>query len=346
MGEPPCDLITAEHALDRLEAELATELPAHVRAFAAAYAADTASPPAPAIARRPGSLVQARRGLEHPLLADRALALVRLLAPLAIEDDPAVAAARDGERTWANYDRLMAARDRAAGTSAIELLQHLHGASAVAAPSEWPAVIAGWSEPCEPIANVFVERAWRDLAMLHGLRGTCRIVRAEVRPRAFIVEPGREVIVVIGAVATPVARFTALHELGHAVAALAVPGVLPRVVDEAAAAYIARALEVEGALDLAWFTPLAGAARDRRRQLAAALAAVEQGGPRGPLAHPPWALWYDPGAQAAYGAAEAIAERWWTTLGASPDPGAFARVLAEERAAIDRIIGALPGTRA
>src|SRR5205085_12467742 len=96
-------------------------------------------------------------------------------------------------------------------------------------------------------------------------------------PRVFVVEPGREVIVVIGTIDSPVMRFAAVHELGHALAALLQPTTLPRVVDEAAAAYIARLIEPEGALERPWFTPIAQPARARRRQMAAALDAIECG---------------------------------------------------------------------
>jgi hypothetical protein len=163
-----------------------------------------------------------------------------------------------------------------------------------------------------------------------------------VRPRAFVVEPGREVTIVVGTLDSPAARFTTLHELGHAIAALVSPaegiagaGAWPRIVDEAAAAYIARSLEVEGALDLVWYSPLAERARACRREVANALAAIERDpGARRPT-KPPWALWHDAGAQAAYVAAETLADRWWSELGVLPDPGRFAAVLVDERARID-----------
>jgi hypothetical protein len=53
-------------------------------------------------------------------------------------------------------------------------------------------------------------------------------------------------------------------------------------------------------------------------------------------AAPPRALWHDPGAQAAYVAAEAIADRLQRDLGSNPPRGQLARVLGFERARIDR----------
>jgi hypothetical protein len=325
-----------------------------VRAFAHAYAGGQPSPGAPAVASRSSSLDLAVRALRlAPAdVANRSLALLRLLAPIAIESDAAVSAARGGELSWDAWRDLAAARDAAArrrfGVDHVALMHWIHGDApgaplGQAAPSTvtWPAPLEGWYDREAPISHAFVERAWRDLADRHGVRGTCRIVRApEARPRAFIVEPGREVIVVLGELATPAQRFAALHELGHAVAALLVGGTVPRVVDEAAAAFIARLVEHEGALDLPWFTPLAVPARTRRRQIAAALDAIERGATDRPtdrpIDRPPWALWNDPAAQAAYVGAESIAERWWNELGAMPAAGAFAAALVEERRRIER----------
>ena len=46
MGEPPCDALQAEMALDLLEGEVATELPAHMRAFARAHTEGRPTPAA------------------------------------------------------------------------------------------------------------------------------------------------------------------------------------------------------------------------------------------------------------------------------------------------------------
>jgi len=354
----------AELALDRLEAELAGELPDHVRAFASAYAAGRPGPAAPPATHRPSSIevalrvlrVVATRSGEHAIagvvdeeLLARALALSRVLVPIAIEDDAAVTRTRAAPRGWEAWRDLADARDAAAATrfgcGHVELLHRLHGitmsphgigAVAGASGADWPQPLAGWHDRAPPIDRPLVERAWRDLADRHGARGRCRIVIADVHPRTFVIEPAREVTVVVGPITTPAARFAVLHELGHAVAALVHSQPLARVVDEAAAAYIARSLEHEGALDLAWFTPLAGPARGRRLRLCAALDAIERGAPERPVERPPWALWHDPAAQAFYVAAETLADRWWHELGATPPSGALAAQIAEAQRALDR----------
>ena len=351
-----CELIDVELAVDRLEAELAAELPAHVRAFARAHAVGKTPPPAPPIAR--SGLETAERACRHPELADRGLALLRLLAPIAIEDDPPVAAARGVAPTWAHYDALMRARDDAAqrrfGRGVIDVIHRLHGSRVVDAPATGnrepdadlrprmvrggepsstdvrvplqtadsqrsttdarytPVVAAldGWHVRDHELDAAAIDHAWTTIAAATGARGMVRIEQANVRPRAFVVEPGVEVIVVVPAqVDTPAARFAVLHELGHAACALVSKRPVPRVVDEAVASLVARSMEGEGALDPAWASPLAAEARRRRMALAALLDRRE----RGPIdtghASPPWGLWHDPGAQAAYVAAEAIADR-------------------------------------
>ena len=329
-----CELIDVELAVDRLEAELAAELPSHVRGFAKAHAEGRPPPPAPGIVRRAASLETAERACIHPELADRGLALLRLLAPIAIENDPAVVAARSVAPTWAHYDALMRARDDAAqrrfGRGMIDLMHRLHGSRLGALP---PRPHAGRSPgDHEPVAAIdrgavvtgvegwhvrdhdldanAIDAAWKVIAAATGARGVVRIERANVRPRAFVVEPGVEVIVVVPArVDTPAARFAVLHELGHAACALVSRRAVPRVVDEAVASKVARWMEGEGALDPVWTSSLAAEARRRRMALAALLDRRERGPIETGHASPPWALWHDPGAQAGYVAAEAIAER-------------------------------------
>ena len=312
-----CELIDVKLALDRLEAELASELPAHVRAFARAYADGRPQPPAPIAARRPAALAVARNACRHAELLDRGLAVLRLVAPIAIEDDPAVAAARGATPSWPAYAALREARDRAAharfGLAAIELMHRLHG---VAEPAEVPGApaVTGWRDADVAMS---VGDAWAALASRHGVAGSVRIERsATARPRAFVVAPGAEVIVVVSErVETPAARFAVLHELGHAVCALASPVPVPRVVDEAAAAFVAREMEAPGP----WFSPLAAAARARRRAIAGELDHVERGGRSETYTAPPWSLWNDPGAQAVYIAAETIADRWHGPIGPAID---------------------------
>jgi hypothetical protein len=355
-----CDLVSVELRLDRIEAELAAELPPHMRSFAQAYARGAAPPPAPEVLLRPSSVATARAALAHPLLADRGLALLRLTAPLAIEADPQVAAARAATPSWDALAALAAARDAAAvarfGRRAIDVLHRLHGSAgpASAAPPVLPAPLPGWFAPDraapDPRSDAIALR-WQAIGRDHAATGTVRFERgAGVRPRAFAVAPGREVIVVIPAeIAAPADRFAALHELGHAFAALALPAGIPRAVDEAAAAYIARAIERDAD---PWHSPLAGPARARRTALAEWLDRIERALPEigaeqsidrptdrptdRPINRPPWALWHDPGAQAAYVAAEALADQIAQAIGTAPAPGQLAAQLAALRDAIDR----------
>lgn len=351
-----CELLAIEHRLDRIEAELARELPPHLRAFARAHAHGVPAPPAPDVLHRPATLATARAALVHPVLADRGLALLGLAAPVAIESDPAVIAARSAPPTWEALAALAAARDAAAlvrfGRRAIDLAHRLHGSAVdfAGVSAEVPAgeaaglppPIAGWFEPDGvAVDDRAVADAWEALRARHGVDGTVRFERAaRARPRAFVIDPRREVILVIPArIATPAERFAVLHELGHAALALALPAGIPRVVDEAAAAYVAGAIERD---TCAWYSPLAGAARARRRALARRLDEIERALPElpeiaaRPAERPPWALWHDPGAQAAYVAAESLALAIDRAIGPSPAPGALAAVAASRCEAIAR----------
>lgn len=355
-----CDLLSVELRLDRVEAELAGELPPHMRTFARAYARGEAPPPAPDVLHRAPTLATARAARAHPLLADRGLALLRLIVPIAIEADAGVAAARAAAPTWYALAALAQARNAAAiarfGLGAIDLLHRLHGTAVDTAgddtgapPVVLPPPVAAWSEPdgitLDPAA---ISQAWDAIRARHGVTGAVRFERtAHARPRTFVVQPHGEVIVVIPAqIVTPAERFAVLHELGHVLAALAMPAGIPRVVDEAAAAYLARAIEREagGEAEDVWYSAAAGPARTRRGMLARVLDHIERQLEHGPPAvterpaeRPPWALWHDPGAQAAYIAAEAMADAIERDLGPAPAPGALAEALAAQREQIDRL---------
>ena len=347
-----CELLTVELRLDRIEAELADELPAHVRSFARAHAQRLWPPPPPDVLLRPATLATARAALVHPVLADRGLALLRLAVPAALEADPGVTAARAAEPTWSALSTLAAARDAAAaarfGRRALDVMHRVHGSAARRAPATdddhdppLPPAVAGWFEADGiEVDDRAIAATWEALCGRHGTAGALWFERATgVRPRAFIIEPGREVIAVIPErVATPAERFAVLHELGHAVAALALSTGIPRVVDEAAAAYIARAIERPADR---WYSSLARAARERRRALAGMLDRIERRPALRPAPRiserPPWALWHDPGAQAAYLVAEQIADELDRELGPAPASGALATALAAHRAPIDRL---------
>lgn len=337
MGSAPCDELEVELALDRLDGELAVELPAHVRAFARAHADGAPPPPAPLVARLASTRETARRAGMHEVLADRGLALLRLVAPIAIESDPAVVAARAEPRSWPGLQRLAAARDAAAlamfGERAVAFAHRLHGVGTrLEAAGEVPARIDGWHARDVSLSHADLDAAWETIANRFGVSGAIRIERsATAHPRTFVVAPGREVIVVVPAVIeTPAARFAVLHELGHAVIALAQAAPVPRVIDEAVAAYVARFAEPPSWLPPPWPSELAVAARARRLALAKLLDALECALPAlgvPPSTSPPWALWHDPGAQAAYVAAEALADRMRDELGAQPHRGPLVATL-------------------
>jgi hypothetical protein len=346
MGEEPCDLLQAEMALDLLEGELAAELPAHMRAFARAHAEGRPAPSAPLVARLASSLQTARHACMHDLLADRGIALMRLIAPLMIESDTMVATIRADAPSWPGLAHLTKARDLVArdrfGCSTVELMRRLHGVPAERALLDAPGpAIEGWHQRDVAIDQTAIVDMWNALAARFGITGQVRIDRSEkAHPRAFVIEPQVEVVVVVPSVVdTPAARFAVLHELGHAVVALALPPGTPRAVDEAAASYLARLAEPPSWLPPRWPSERAAAARRRRTALAAMLDEVERGLPDladVPGARPPWALWHDPGAQAAYVAAETIADRLRNDLGANPPRGQLVRALELERARIDQ----------
>ena len=340
-----CDLVSVELRLDRIEAEIANELPPHMRTFARAYARGTALPPAPDVLHRSKTMATALAALAHPLLADRGLALLRLVVPLAIECDAGVAAAVAAPPSWEALAALAAARDAAStarfGHRAIDVLHVLHGSPAGADPAlALPPRVIAWSQPDGITVDVqAISHAWDAIRARHGVDGAVRFERSAAgRPRTFVVQPHGEVVVVIPAeITTPAERFTVLHELGHVLAALALSAGVPRIVDEAAAAYVARAIEREGE---PWFSPVAGAARARRGALARVLDRIERALPavaERPAERPPWALWHDPGAQAAYAAAEVLVAAIERDVGPAPVPGAVAAALTAQRDQIDRL---------
>jgi hypothetical protein len=345
MGTPPCDELQVELALERIEAELAAELPAHMHAFATAHAEGRLPPPAPLLARQLSTLELGRNACAHALLADRGLALLRLVAPLVIENDPAVFAARSQPVTWPNMQRLAEARDAVArkvfGASSIELLHRLHGVATTNRIDPPGAPIDGWHAADVTLDQAAIDDVWQQIATRAGVSGALRIERSgKVAPRAFVVEPKREVVIVIpDVVSSPAARFAVLHELGHAVVALAMRPGVPRVVDEAAASYVARLVEPPSWLPPKWPSELAVPARTRRLALAAMLDDVERRLPDlrdPPGTAPTWSLWNDPGAQAAYVVAEDMADRLRTELGPNPPRGQLVRALIAERDRVDQ----------
>jgi hypothetical protein len=332
-------------ALELVEQEIAAELPAHMRAFARAHAEGRQPPAAPLVTRLASTLDTALTSCSNDGLFERGLALLRLVAPFAIENDPAVVAARAEPASWKAMPALARARDEAArarfGRSAIELAHLLNGTTSAPGDHDVPGpAVEGWNAPGPALDVTAINDTWQAIAARLGLTGSVRIDRSQRgTPRTFVIEPRVEVIVVVPVrVDTPAARFAVLHELGHAAAALALAPGVPRVIDEAAASYVARLAEPPSWLPPRWACELAAHARKRRTAIAATLDDVERllpELPQLPGTTPPPALWHDPGAQAAYVAAEAIAEQLRQELGPNPPRGQFVRALAAARDRVD-----------
>jgi hypothetical protein len=318
-----------EIVLDRIAGQLDDEMRRHVNGFAQAYAAGTPLPPAPDLAGRASTAAVARRALAFPTLHLRAVKLLRLVAPILLERDAGVAAARSREPTWAGLRALSAARDAVAMARfkrpAIDVLHRLAGVREASAPTlELPAAIAGWTETDHILEDRAIDDAWRYLMELGAASPGLEIIRSDmVRPRFFVVDHGSSGIAVVPkTIDTPAKRFAVLHELGHALINLQSTYEWPRAIDEAGASYVARLMETPDLISGRWYSPLAAAARARRTQIARVLDTVErtiQEPTDPPFAKPPWALWHDPGAQAAYVRAEAIATDVWTQLGPPRD---------------------------
>ena len=328
--------LDAELALDRLEARLAAELPAHIAASAHAYADNTPSPAAIEIARRDVSAVLAARWFDE--LRARCTRVLRVIAPIVIESAPRVVAARALERTWANWRTLAVAREdesqRAFGVSYRALVHALAGVSRQkgelnseereAVSEEWTRDTREGDGPLQDdVADADIRAVWSTMTQGETV-GALSIVRsASAHPRTFVVERGvRAIIVVPERIDTSAARFAVLHELGHALlwlAPISREHEWPRAIDEAAASYVARLMELDGANGAndvtsakagihRWGSAQATAARKRRLAIARVLDAIEGGAERGAIERPPWALWNDPHAQAAYVTAEQVAD--------------------------------------
>lgn len=299
--------LATELALDRIEGALAAELPAHVRAFAHAYATGRAAPPAPGVVSEPATLAAVTAALADPALAARARPLWRLSALVPIANAIGAVEPAGWDELAALAQRRNAAARQRFGVDFLALAHDVYEVGAIelhpTGPARTPPIGAA------PVTVDGVVTLWRELSELP----PPAIVVADARPRTFAVRPG-EAIVVVRADATVTAWSQVAHELGHAWVAIA--GLdLPRTLDEAVAIAASRLYERR--------EPAAARAHDRQETVAHALAAIERDlyadPPHTPpaddrgerLASPPWALWHDPGAQAAYAAAY-TRQRAWT----------------------------------
>lgn len=279
------------------------------------------------------------RALELSGLRTAALALLQRHAPLWIEHEPAVAAARLATPSWAAYRRLRAAQDAIAdelfGAAWIDVMRWHGGVppEPLPAPAAIPAMTPGWATGSLPLPWRPVIAGWqREVlpSLLGGREISIDVAFSAARPHAHVAPGPRVELRLRDERDMPRAWFQLLHELGHAAAALlAAPAALPRAVDEAVAAWTARHLEeaeaAPGLPSYATAPALHAAERARRTAVAGALAHLESqhhAGDGGGAAGLPWALWHDGGAQAAYLHAELIAEAWWQRglrLGSPPE---------------------------
>ncbi|CAN5868349.1 hypothetical protein BH11MYX2_BH11MYX2_29300 [soil metagenome] len=311
------DTLVLEVFLDTVGGRLAMALPAHLAASAAAYVAARPPPPSPTLAPKDAVRIFAGTTCEDRTLAARAVSLLRVIAPTAIEADAHVTAAYTAIPSWDAWRSLGAARDTATrslfGMSHRDLLHRLAGCSAsneTEAPV--PSKIDAWHAAGRPVGENDVRAMWARVSSGVGV-GALEIATSNTaHPRTFAIERGvRATIVIPARIDSPAKMFSVLHELGHALLWLspeAKQREWPRVIDEATASYVARAMERPAN---AWFDEHAEPARLRRTQLARLLDTVEADptlGTTAIAAKPPWALWHDPAMQAVYVAAEVLAD--------------------------------------
>jgi hypothetical protein len=220
--------------------------------------------------------------------------------------------------TWNDWLNRWTQLDASCGGDFVAMMRQAHGGVAATVnllrddTADNQSLRTLWTAPCATMEQRVIESCWRAIAQQFEC---CNAgVRFALGP-----EPGRctmidssHIIVNLQVGDDGVAWCNAFHEFGHAVAACVVQRELPRAVDEAVAEVFAATLlrDASGVAALHSLAPAAAAMQQRRRGIAATLAAAEQ--LRSPLNmdHVPWALWHQPGYQAAYLAAHDLAAPW------------------------------------
>jgi len=302
-----------ELAIARVEAELA----AHTRAWAEQ---GTPPPIAP-------SLADARvRAIFERSDDPRATAYRAMCRIAAVEADARVIVARAAAPSWDGLRALTSARAAAARGALAAIVREAAGVRDRFEGAAVPPSVAGYRDDVMPAIDPrSLARIANVLGELHGVaidRGAARFaIGAEAR--TFVVEPGRDVRVVVRGGASLARWSEALHEVGHALVGLASASRPSRADDEGTATWIARHVERAAFVrDVIGADPalaaIARAARARQVAQRAQLAAFEDAlldgrGPSVPevgvtLARPTPALWRDPGAQLAYAQADRIAD--------------------------------------
>ncbi len=225
--------------------------------------------------------------------------------------------------TWGDWRARLAALDAAVPPSFVAAMRIAHGASdSHVAPSSTDAATVAqralWLAPRSPMTAASVATVWLLLAKRYEIsEAVARAVTFRfdaAHGQCNVVVPGRVIEVWLRSGPSAGAWHDCLHELGHALVALCCAHDVPRAVDEAAADIIAAQLVSAASAHEPW--PLAGFAdlvhvaqhmRHHRDGITQRLAAAEVTGQPTATTAPPWALWHDPGAQAAYVAAGQLA---------------------------------------
>ncbi|MBP9088598.1 MAG: hypothetical protein KBG15_20920 [Kofleriaceae bacterium] len=259
--------------------------------------------------------------------------------------------------TWADWRARHVALDAAVPPSFVAAMSLAHGG--VGSPPVPNVVLesieaqrALWLAPRLPMTRINVATVWRGLAERYGIaEGLANAVTFSLdasHGQCHVLVPGRAVAVWLRGGASAAAWHDCLHELGHAVVALCTVHDVPRTVDEAAADLIAAQLvdparAPGGGLldDFADLVHVAAQMRQHRTAVAQRLAVAEATGQSTAAAGPPWALWHDPGAQAAYVAAAQLVMS--SLPNGCADRGALREFIEQGTRAVDACIAGLPG---
>ncbi len=262
-----------------------------------------------------------------------------------------------GTPTWSDWRTRLRMLDAAMPPSFVAAMRVAHGgnrthvvtSAAVDLHNDQRAV---WLAPRLPMTLVQVRSLWRGIAAQYqipiALADAVPFTLTASHGQCRVLVPGRSVDVRLRSGASAAAWHDCLHELGHALVALCTVADVPRAVDETVAEVIAaqlvRAPAVAGGEMLSAFSDLKQVAqqmRQHRGALAQRLANAEATGHPTAAAQPPWALWHDPGAQAAYVAASHLAAPLLENGFA--DRSTLVQFVEQATRVVDVTIAALPG---
>ena len=257
--------------------------------------------------------------------------------------------------TWSNWRARLAALDAAVPPSFVAAMRIAHGASDATLTSLDDVTVAQralWLAPRLAITATQVATVWQALATRYQIpKAVANAVTFKLNAphgQCNVVVPGRVVAVSVRDGASAAAWHDCLHELGHAMVALCTAHDVPRAVDEAAAEVISAQLvsfahlHGPGPLDcFADALEVAAQMRQHRNAIAQRLAVAEATVQPTTTAAPPWALWHDPGAQAAYVAAGQLAEP--LLQHGFADRAALCAFVEQGTQAVDARLAGLPG---